>query len=103
MTNDTTKLLEHAVFSLEKALLKEDLEYQRLKESAEECHEELLRTHRGNHSLLREINNALDAKALLAEYHAEFRLLLGLQMGLELREIRLLPQKERLWRPFLEK
>ena len=88
--NDTLRLLERAVFMHEKVLLLEDLDYQGQKEEYEALYSEFRERHTGNHALIREVGNLLDAKAVMAEHHVQFRLLLGLQMGMELRETRLL-------------
>jgi len=90
MLNDTQQLLEQTVFTFEKTLLMEDLEYQRYKEEYEQRYDVFKAKHKKNRELIYELNEILDAEASMWEYHTQFRLFLGLQMGMELRELRML-------------
>ena len=98
MTNETLKLIERIVFIFERIRLSQNSKYRYEEAVYENLRHEFIQQHKGNHTLIREVNDILDARSALAENQAKFRLLCGLQMGMELREIQLLPDEQELQR-----
>lgn len=90
MRNDTLRLLEQAVFRLENHLFQFDPEYRQLMQARQTLARRFHEGHRENHALVIETNDLLDAYTALSEYQQELRLLLGLQLGLELGSLDLL-------------
>lgn len=89
--NDTLELLEHTVFSFERSLLDEDLEYRNKQAEYLSHSEALVQRHKGNRALIHELGEILDAYAILEEHKMQFRLFLALQMGMELRDLHMIP------------
>ena len=84
MEKDTVRILEEWVRTHQEKLLEEDWEWRAMKERQTALETAFRARHRGNRSLILEVNDLLDALCLQLEREAEYRLLWGLQMGLEL-------------------
>ena len=77
-------ILEEWVRTHQEQLREEDWEWRAMKERQTTLETAFRARHRGNRSLILEVNDLLDALCLQLEREAEYRLRWGFQMGLEL-------------------
>ena len=84
MEKDTVRMVEEWVRTHQEKLLEEDWEWRAMKERQTTLEAAFRARHQGNRALILEVNDLLDALCLQLEREAEYRLMWGLQMGLEL-------------------
>lgn len=90
--NDTLHYLYNIAFQLQRTQWTHEAQYQLYQNEYQQLREQFHTAHRRNHPLIRSVNDLTDAQAAFGEYKQELYFLLGLQMGLELREIDLVPE-----------
>lgn len=88
--NDTLRILSSLAWEIQKAQGADQPQWTQLEEKCARVQKEFWSKHRGNRTLLDQVDDLLTTQCLLSEYHAEFQFLLGLQMGLELAHLDLL-------------
>lgn len=77
MKNDTLNLLDDLLLHLKPTLKNKDPEWPLLDKSAKEHYEAFKVAHAGNHRLLHQVNDLLDARGGLEEYESQYRFRLG--------------------------
>ena len=85
--NDTLSMLRWLAEQIQRERLAQEPEWKMLQEEKERRRAVFREKHRGNHALIREVNDLLDCQSMLEECRREYQFRLGLQMGLELREL----------------
>ena len=80
--NDTLQLLPDMVGRFRRGQRQRDLQWLDYKRECRDLDQQFRAQHPSNHTLIRQVNDLLDANGRQAEYEGEQWFLLGLQMGL---------------------
>ena len=91
--SDTEELLYFLLTRLRERARREDTTWRVLQDRAETACERVREVCGGDRALRQQVNDLVDADAVLAEYAGEYQFLLGLQMGMELGRINRLGDK----------
>ena len=89
--NDTLHYLYQSVYQLHFQKWPDDPEYQLFAQEYQRLEHQFRAAHRRNHALIHAVHDLLDAQWSVCEREEELLFLLGLQMGLELRDVHLVP------------
>ena len=89
-TNDTLELFLHMAWRLQQEHLRTDPELRELDSARQALWQDFVEKHRHNRPLRKQVLRLLDAQGALESGENRLCFLLGLQMGLELRDVHLL-------------
>ena len=92
--NDALRVLEKTALALEAEWKNRDRHYGELRRQYRVLEDEFRQNHREDTLLLKERLRLIDAVGEMLDYEKQYRFLLGLQLGLQLRETRVFEGEE---------
>ena len=92
--NDALRVLEKTALTLEAEWKNRDRHYGELRRQYRELDEAFRQKYQGDALLLKERLRLVDAVGEMLDYEKQYRFLLGLQLGLQLRETRVFEGEE---------